>query len=214
MSGTWAEKGTLGGGSGGSDALAVNNLPPGDGPLPAAVADGGGGIALGYGAHAEEGASVAAGIMTRAGDGSVAVGAGATAGMYAVAAGPSATASGMASGAYGYYANAFGIYAFAMAPGSMVRGDFAVGAGPMVEVNHSNSFVFGVDLDENGDLNEPGYTTDPNQVVLGMSGHSIIIRGKLVLRSPNGSFFSIQVDDTGELSTTPVTLSPKPEHNS
>ncbi|WP_337110299.1 hypothetical protein [Prescottella equi] len=157
---------------------------------------------------------MAAGIVSRAGEGIVAVGAGATAGIYAVAAGPSATASGDGVGCLRLLRERLRRLAFAMAPGSMARGDFAVDAGPMGEVNHSDSFVFGVDIGEENNHFEAGYTTDSNQVVLEMHSHNVINRGRLVLKSPNGSFHAIHVDGTGQLFTVPVTLSPKTEPKS
>ncbi|WP_238840619.1 hypothetical protein [Prescottella equi] len=215
MTGTWVEKGELGGGGGGVDfAAAVELTSEMGGPAGPPMVNGPGAIAAGYGARSEAEVATAYGAGARAaGMGGAAFGQGAVAGPGVVASafggGSRATADGAA--AFGYYANATGMYALALAPSSYASGDFSIAMGMATIAAHANSFVFGLVWDaDTGEFVEGNWSTAPNQVVLGTRSHDVIVRGTLVLQSPNGSHFAINVDDSGALTTTPVDIPTDP----
>lgn len=90
--------------------------------------------------------------------------------------------------------------------------DSGVAIGSGVYAEFSGSVVLGVAkiYDEGADTwtRESAQDTRANQIVLGTSAHTAVVRGRLVLCSPNGSTFALNVSDSGVVSTEPVDISP------
>ena len=141
-----------------------------------------------------------------------ATGAGAQARTYATATGAAAQATGIAATATGQGAQATGTYATATGQGAQATGQYAfalgylakasavlgVAIGPLAVADHAGSAAIGTQSTGAS----AATTTRDDQIMLGTPNHEVNVPGQLVLASPDGSEWSVTVDNTGALSAT------------
>ena len=169
--------------------------------------------ATGAGAQARTYATATGAAAQATGIAATATGQGAQAtGTYATATGVAAQATGIAATATGQGAQATGTYATATGQGAQATGQYAfalgylakasavlgVAIGPLAVADHAGSAAIGTQSTGAS----AATTTRDDQIMLGTPNHEVNVPGQLVLASPDGSEWSVTVDNTGALSAT------------
>ena len=152
------------------------------------------------------GAQATGATATATGAGAQATGASATAtgavaqatGIGATATGSGAQATSIGATATGQGAQATGQFAFALGYLAKASAFLGVAIGPLAAADHAGSAAIGTQSTGAS----AATTTRDDQIMLGTPNHEVNVPGQLVLASPDGSEWSVTVDNTGALSAT------------